>query len=516
MPYFSPLFQEKESLQEQGGHFRNVHEIDQPMGPAVATDHKTLARSSTNLSALSLGDASDTRPRSHWTAEEVLLLDEYRRRSTQESNSDISRTTRDSSVIFYNPFAADGEEDDEDEEDLPIEVLRKRLKLASTLLPQSLDTLSPVLDPTMTSRAQDTSTEDAGIAGIGCGSRNPSRSASVPSHLEVGGGPNFGVHPLPTLSTMPFIVDRTFLCEYSPSIASPPLAVGGYEESILKRQAEVPLKEYLPANFELALGGTSRYPAFPNSRPPESRSTTFPQALVTNQPPDRPLMQSSPSVPHLLMGNLPSPDPDNPTDCPRKRSFSEPTPTSNSKRLGTNPNLEDGSGAEDQRITNIRVPSCLPAVFGAHETESTTENEIQTANSNHSCSKRVGRVVGASNWRPPTCWEMAGWEPAIDLIRGDDQGHIATVTRPHHGCESSSSSIRPVLAFAPGSRVAFAHTSSSYPSSPSLSAPKVSHEMQPTGKLRRSSPLAFIYDLAQQRRRPISHSRYPNNSRSRV
>lgn len=512
MAFFSPLLQDKVPLQEQGSHFtRNDHKIDQSMVPAVAIDHRTLARSSSDLSALSLGDASDTRPRSHWTAEEVLLLDEYRRRSTQESNSDISRTTRHSSVIFYNPFAADGGEGDEDEEDLPIEILRKRLKLASTLLPQSLDTLSPVLDPTMTSRAQDTSTEDAGLAGIGCGSRSRSHSASVPGHLEVGGSPNFGVHPLPTLSTMPFIVDRTFLCEYSPSIASPPLAVGGYEESILKRQAEVPLKEYLPANFELALGGTSRYPAFPNSRRPESRSTIFPQALVTDQPPDRPLMQSSPSVPHSLMCNLHSPEPDNPTDYPRKRSFSEPTLTRNSKCLGTNPKLEDGSGAEDQRIT------CLPEVFGAHQTESTTENEVETANGNHSCSKRVGRVVGASNWRPPTCWEMAGWEPAIDLIREkDDQGHIATVTLPHHGRESSSSSIGPVLAFASGSRVAFAHTPSPYPSSLSLPAPKVSHEMQPTGKFRRSSPLAFIHGLAQQRRRPTSHSRYLNNFRSRV
>ena len=509
MPLFSPLFQE-EPLQEQGSRFtRDVHEIVQLMVPdGLAADHRTLARSSSNLSASSLGDASDIRPRSHWTAEEEALLDEYRCRSIQESNSDISRATRDSSIIFYNPFlAAEGGEDEEDEEDLPIEVLRKRLKLLSTLLPQCLDTISPVLDPTMTSPAPGTtSTEDPGLAGIGCGTRNRLRSAFVPTRLDVGGGPKCSIRPLPALSTAPSIVDRTFLGEYSPSMASPSLAEVNDE---VKTEAEVPLKEYLPANFELALGGTSRYPAFPSSRRPENRMTLSPQVVVSNQPPDRPLAQSSPSVPPLLVCSFPSPKPDNLTDYPWKRGFSEPTLTSSSKRLRSNPTLEDGSGAEDRGLTNINME-------GIHETETTTGNEVQTAHS-RSGLKRVRRVVGASNWRPPTCWEMPGWEPAIDLIgEKDDRGHIVTVTSPQHGYASSSGLVEPVLAFAPGSRVIFTHTSSPPLSSPPLSASKMSYEMQPTGQFRRLRPLAFIHDLAQRRGGPTSRSRHVSNFRGRV
>lgn len=515
MPLFSPLFQEKESPQE---HFtRDVHERVQLMvSDGLATDHRTLTRSSSDLSVSSRGDASDMRPRSHWTAEEEALLDEYRRRSTQESNSDISREIQDGSIILYNPFAADGGEDEEDEEDLSIEVLRKRLKLISTLLPRSLDTISPVLDPTMTPRAQGTSTEDSGLAGIGCGSRNRLHSAFMPNHLDVGGSPGFSVHILPALSVTPSIIDRTFFSEYSPSIASPSLAEVCHDEPILKREAEVPLKEYLPANFELALGGTSRYPAFPNSQRRESRFLISPGAVGTGQALDYTLMQASSNAPLSLMCE-PPPKPDNPTDYPRKRNFSEPTLTSNSKRLGNNSKLEDGSGAEDRGLTNIYIPSCLPAVFGTHQTKSTTENEVQAPDGSSNGLKRVRGVVGASNWRPPTCWEMPGWEPAIDLIgEEDDQGHIFIVTPPHHDCEPSSGPVEPVLAFTPGSRVVFALTSSPPPSSPSLSAIKVSHEMQPTGKFRRSSPLTFIHGLAQQHGRPTSRSPHLSNLRGRV
>ena len=501
---FSPLFQTRETLQEQGSRFsHDTHEPVQLVVPGgIASHHRTLARSSSNFSASSLGGASDMRPRSHWTAEEEALVDEYRCRGIQESNSDISRATRDSSIIFYNPFTTDSE-DDEDEEDLPIEVLRKRLKLVSTLLPQSLDTTSVVLDPTMTPRARATSTEDPGLLGIGCGSSDCSHSAFMPSHPDVDGDHQSSLHPPPALSTKSPIVSRSLLGEYSPPVERSSLAKAHHEEPFLERGTEAPFQEYLPVNFELALGGISRYPAFPNSSHPESRFILSSRTVVANQPSTIPLAQSSPNIPASFTCNVLPSRPDNPTDHSEKRGSSEPTLMGDSKRSRNNPNVEDPSGVKGRGFPKSNTLPCLPAAFGIHEADA---NEVQTIASNHGGLEIMRRVVGASNWRPPTCWEMPGWEPAIELIgERDDQGHIVTVSPPPHTYGPASSSSEPFLAFASSSRATFIHasTSPSLPSS-SISAPNMSPEMQVMGRSTRSSPLAFTRGVAQLRGRRTS------------
>src|SRR5258708_4385362 len=64
MRLFSPLLQEKESLQKQGSHLtRDVHEVDQLMVPDdLLTEHRTLPRSSSNPSPSSLSYPSHRRP----------------------------------------------------------------------------------------------------------------------------------------------------------------------------------------------------------------------------------------------------------------------------------------------------------------------------------------------------------------------------------------------------------------------------------------------------------------------
>jgi hypothetical protein len=412
MRLFSPLFQEWETLQEQG----NV-QFFVPDG--LASGHGALARPRSNLSSSSQGGVSDIHPRSHWTAEEEALLDEYRCRSVQESNSDSSRVTRDSSVIFYNPFVADEGDDEEGEEDLPIEALRKRLKLTSTLLPQSLESISTVLSPTTALHAQAMSTEGPGLAGIGCGPKTPT------------------------------IVSTTVLSGYCPSVAPRSLARANHAEPTLKRWTEVPFKEYLPVDFELALGGTSRYPAFPSSPPSESQFPISPQLVVTNQPLDRCPTQSSPSVPSSLADDLPSPKLDHPAGHAQKR-FSEQTLISNSRCLWNNPNSQDVSGVNSAR------------------------NDVQTTDSSYSGSKRARRVHGASNWRPPTCWEMAGWEPAVDLVgERDDEGHTVTISPSIHHFEASSGSV------ASDSRAIFTNTRRPSRSSPLLVLPKFWRSSRP-------------------------------------
>ena len=460
---FSPLFQESGALQGQGSHVSHEHELVEFSVPdGLASELRVLARSPSNPSSSSQEGVSDIRPRSHWTAEEEALLDEYRCRSVQESNSDSSRVTRDSSIIFYNPFAADEGDDDEDE-DLPIEALRERLELTSTLLPQGLEIILPVPNPTMAPRAQAASTKDPEIAGISCGPRTRSYSALMPPHIDVGGSPRFSVR---ALSTTPPIVSRTFLGGYCPSVAPPSLAKANHDDTTLKRWTEVPFKGCFPANFELALGGTSRYPVFPNSLHSKSRFTLSQQAVVANQPLGRHLAQSSPSVSSSLECNIPCPKPDNPTSYSQKRSFPEQTLMINSKRLRNNPNLEEVSSVKVRGFTNANVPSCLPGVFGCNEAENTAENDVQTTDDGHSGSKRARRVLGASNWRPPTCWEMPGWEPAVELIgERNDQGHIITASPPPHP-------------FASDSKAMSMHTPSTSLFSPSLSASKASPEFR--------------------------------------
>jgi hypothetical protein len=492
MPLFSPLFQEPDALQEHGSHIsHDERELVQFLvSDSLSSEHRALARSPSDISSSSQGGVSDIRPRSHWTAEEEALLDQYRCRSVQESNSDTCRVTRDRSIILYNPFATDEGDDEEDEEDLPIEALRKRLKLTSTLLPQSLETMSPVLNQTMETRAQATSTEGSGLAGIGCGPRNCSQSAFMPSHTGVGGSSGFSVS---ALSMTPPIVSRTFLGEYCPSAAPFPPDKANHDESTLNKWTKVPFKEYFPVNFELALGGTSRYPAFFRSLHSESQFTISPQAVSTNQPLDRRLAQSSPSVPS---SNVPSPKLDNPSGYSQKISFPEHTLTSNSKPLRNSPDVEDVLGV---KVASANIPSYLPGVFGPHEAGNTAENYVQTTDGSHNGLKRARRVLGASNWRPPTCWEMPGWEPAIELIgeRGD-QGHRVTVSPPLHRPEFSSGSVEPDPACASGSRAIFMLTPRPPLSSSSLSASKMSSDFG------RSSRLAFIHSLTQQRRRPAS------------
>ena len=481
MPLFSPLFQESKALQEQGN--RVSHDGHEPVqffvsdGPV--SERWALARPPSNLSSSSQGGVSDIRPRSHWTAEEEALLDEYRCRSVQESHSDSPRVTRDSSIIFYNPFAAD-EGDEEDEEDLSIEALRKRLKLTSTLFPQALERMSPGINPTIPPRAHATSTEDPGLAGIGCGPRDRSHSSVVPSHVDVNGSPRFSVR---ALSMTPPIVSTAVLGGYSPSLAPSSLAHANHDEPNLKRWTEVPFKEYLPVDFELALGGTSRYPAFPSSPPSESQFTISPRAVVTDQPLDRRFAQSSPSVSSSLAFNLPSPKIDNPTDYSKKKGSSEQTLISNPKRL----NLKGVLGV---KAASANRP---PGVLGYHEVEDMAENDVHTIGGSHSGSKRARRVLGASNWRPPTCWEMPGWEPAIELIgKRDRQGHKVTVFPPLHRCEASRGSVEPDLAHASGSRAIFTHTP--VPSISSL--PRSASNIPP--KLSGSSPLAFTHRFGQQ------------------
>ena len=482
MLMFSPLFQEPHVQQEPGScASRDEPELVQLVPDGLACERGALVRRPSNFSSSSQGGISDIRPRSHWTAEEEALLDEYRRRSTQKPNSDSSRVTRGSSIIFYNPFIADEGEDEEEEEDLPIEALRKRLKLTSTLLPQSLETVPPVLDPTTASSAQATSTEDPGLAGIGCGPRKHSHSSFVPGHIALNDSPRFSVR---APSTTPAIVSTTVLSGYCLSVAPSSLANANQDERTLKRWTEVPFKEYLPIDFELALGGTSRYPAFPSLPPAGCQFTIFPQVVVSNQPLDRYPTQSPSFVPSSLECNLPCPKLDDPT----AKCLSEQTQISDSRRLRNNPNLHDASGVKIRGFTNASIPSCLPA--GCREAENTFGNDVQTTDGRR-------RVHGASNWRPPTCWEMPGWEPATELIgEKDNQGYTVTISSSLHRCEASSGSVEAVLSPASASRAIFTHTPSPSRSSPSLSVPAMSP------KFRRSSPLAFIHSLA----RPASRS----------
>jgi len=269
MSLFSPLFQGSNALQDQGNHdSHDEPELVQLFVPGgFASERGALARPPSDLSSSSQGGVSDIRPRSHWTAEEEALLDEYRCRSVQESNSDGSRVTRDSSIIFYNPFVADEGDDEEGEEDLPLEDLRKRLKLTSTLLPQSLENISTVINPTTASCAQATSTEDPGLAGIGCGPRNRPNSSFMPSNIELNDSPRFSVR---ALSATPSIASTTVPSGYCPSVAQLSPAKAEHDEHSPKRWTEVPFREYFPVDFELALGGTSRYPAFPSPPPYDS------------------------------------------------------------------------------------------------------------------------------------------------------------------------------------------------------------------------------------------------------
>lgn len=282
IPLLSPQFQESGASQEQGNRVSDdEHQLVQFSVPDdPASERRVLARPPSKLSSSSQGGDSDVRPQSHWTAEEEALLDEYRCRSTQESHSDSFRVIRDSPIIFYNPFAAD-EGDDEDDEDIPIEALRKRLKLTSTLLPQALETMSLVLNPTIPPHSFVTSTEGPGLAGVGCGPRSRTHSSVIPSHVDVNGSPRFSVR---APSTTPPIVSTAVLGGYCPSMVPSSLANTIHDEPNLKRWTEVPFKECLPVDFELALGGTSRYPAFPSSPPSESQFIISPRAVVTNQP----------------------------------------------------------------------------------------------------------------------------------------------------------------------------------------------------------------------------------------
>jgi len=129
------------------------------------------------------------------------------------------------------------------------------------------------------------------------------------------------------------------------------------------------------------------------------------------------------------------------------------------------------------------------------------ENDVQTTDGSHSGSKRARRALGASNWRPPTCWEMPGWEPAIELIgeRGE-QGHTVAVSPPLHRCEALCGSVDAVLALAPGSRAIFTYTPGPPISLPLHSASKMSR------KLRVSTPLVFT--------QPASRGPHPNNFKS--
>ena len=496
MPMFSPLFQESHVQQEQGSRASHDEpEFVQFVAPdGLACERGALARRPSIFSSSSQGGVSDIRPRSHWTAEEEALLDEYRCRSVQEPNSDSPRMTRGSTIIFYNPFIADEGEDDEGEEDLPIEALRKRLKLTSTLLPQSLKTIPPVLNSTTASSAQAMGTEDAGLAGIGCGPRKRSHSSFVPGHIALNDSPRSSVR---APSTMPAIVSTTVLSGYCLSVAPPSLPNANQDEPTLKRWTEVPFKEYLPVDFELALGGTSRYPAFPSSPPAGSQFTIFPQS---NQPLDRRPTKSLPFVPSSLECNLPSPKLDNPTGYSQK-CLSEQPQISNSRRLRNNPNLHDASGVKTRGLTNGNIPPCLPAVSGCREAENTVGNNVQTTGGSGNSPKRTGRAHGASNWRPPTCWEMPGWEPAIELIgEEDNQGYPVTISSSLHRCEASGGSVKTVLTPASDSRAIFPYTPSPSRSSPSLSAPAMSP------KCRRSSPLAFI-QLPVRRVPKAEHSR---------
>ena len=484
MPLFSPLFQESKTVQEQGN--RNSHDEHEPVQflvqDGLAFEGRVLTRSPSNLSSSSQGGVSDIRPRSHWTAEEEALVDEYRCRSVQESHSDSPRVTRDSSVIFYNPFAAGEGDDEEDEEDLSIEALRKRPKLTSTLFPHALEAMSPGFNPTIPPHAHATSVEDPGLAGIGCGPRNRSHSSVAPSHVDVDGSPRFSVH---ALSMTPPIVSTAALGGYFPSVAPPSLIKANHDEPSLKRWTEVPFRECLPVDFELALGGTSRYPAFPSSPPSESPFTISPRAVVTGQALDRHLAQSSPSAPFSLAFPFPSPKLDNPIDYSQKKGFPEQTVSSNSERLNLN-------GVLGVKAASANVPS---GVFGYHEAENTNTagNDVHTTGGSHSGSKRARRVLGASNWRPPTCWEMPGWEPAIELLgKGDDQGRTVTGFPTLHRCEASRGSVEPDLAHVSGSRAIFTHipgpSTSSLPHSASKMPPKSSG----------SSLLAFTRGFGQQ------------------
>ena len=274
MPLLSPQVQGSGTLQEQGNRVsHDEHELVQFFVPdSLASERRVLTRPPSNHSSSSRGGASDIRPRSHWTAEEEALLDEYRCRSVQESHSDNSRVIRDSPIIFYNPFAANEGDDEEDDEDLPIEALRKRLKLTSTLLPQALETMSLVFNPKIPPRSYVTSTEGPGLAGVGCGPRSNSHSSVMPSHVDVNGSPRISVR---SLSTTP-IVSSAALGGHCPSLVPPSPANTIHDEPNLKRWTEVPFKECLPVDFELALGGTSRYPAFPSSPPSKSQFTNSP------------------------------------------------------------------------------------------------------------------------------------------------------------------------------------------------------------------------------------------------
>jgi hypothetical protein len=512
-PLFSPLFQEKVVLQEPASQFsRDVQGLFQVMVPdSFATEHKTLAQSPSNLPSLSLGGASEIRARSYWTEE--VLSDEYRCQCIQGSRFDTTRAARDSSVIFYDPFAVDGGDDEEgerDEEDLPIEDLRNQLKLVTPLLPQSPETMTSAVDPTRTPCAQARRTEEQGLAGIGCGSSNRSPSGFWRSPLDVDSSPSVRVHPLPPLSTVPPVVNSTFVVEYSPSVAPTPLAKANHDEPKLKRGIEGPFREYLPADFELALGGTSRYPPFPNLPRPRSRSTISPRAVVTKQPPDRSIMRPSPSVtPSLVCDLLPS-RPDNAIDHSQK-GFSEPRLISKPKRLGDDPDLEDVSGVGVQYLTNTSTTSRLPAAFGIRGTKNTGETEVQTADRIHDGLTGARKSAGGSNWRPPTCWEIPELEPAREFIgERNDRGYIDSVATPTRVCGVSSGSVEPVLAFVSGSRAGV--TCNPSPSS----TPKISTEMQSMGRTRRSGPLSFIHGLTQQRSQLGSRSPHPSNFWSRA
>lgn len=180
------------------------------------------------------------------------------------------------------------------------------------------------------------------------------------------------------------------------------------------------------------------------------------------------------------MFQLPSPKLDNPTGYSQKKGLSKQTIINNSKRLS----LEGVLGVRVRGVPCTKIPSSLPGVFGCHESENTAENDVQTTDGSYGGSKRARRALGASNWRPPTCWEMPGWEPAIELIgeRGD-QGHAVAVSPRLHRCEASCGSVDTVLALAPGSRAIFTHTPGPPITSPLRSASKMSP------KLRGSTPV---------------------------
>ena len=214
---------------------------------------------------------------------------------------------------------------------------------------------------------------------------------------------------------------------------------------------------------------------------------------MTNQPIGRRLAQLSPRVPSsLVFQQLPSPKPDNPTGYSLKKGLSKQTVIGNSKRLS----LEGVLGVKVRDLASAKIPSSLPGVFGCHKLENTAGNDVQITDGSHGALKRARRALGASNWRPPTCWEMPGWEPSIELIgEGGDHGHTVAVSPPPHHCEASCGSVGTVLALAPGSRAIFIHT----PGPPITSPLHCASTMSPRG----STALVFT--------QPVSRGPHPDN-----